>query len=1028
MDIDSEPTEGSLVNLRQKPPAKGRKKKSAAAKLAERKRRDSGGGSEFGSTASLQQGAEKESALTPKRNESKENINEPKVNGLSGTGTLLTSANKEVSGVTCGSKTDFKDTNGEINNGVKTNEDTTNSRENLSKKTSPPKPVPRKVSRRKPVDRNPFDPSNVTEGTVVSIYEKRDATRRSRKDSSSTSGSKPDLITDSDTSQKSNSKRDLFPQGEGSELKPRFGNSSLLAPSKTRGGLSSLGDLPALDGGSAQKLRGDDRLNPVPMDIDADSDQESNAGNDKHSDLISKNAPSDATVHRFRALRMTPDRSRSEESLKNAQFAPKPPSTPRSARRNSSKGEKRNREANSSDEGQDIDSKKQNSDGIKISENIGNYSLSNSQMADEEKMDVDHDIKIERKPAKGIVLHPDVKEVKDISELNVNQNMQDPEQSLSGENLVKPRVSQSQRTNVEISPDMSFNVSPDKYEFEISPEKRSNVSSAQSLDVDSVDKKGAVKNLAKTSARRLLPLDGSDLNTSEKPSLDTLGSASDLQAINSNYQKVLQGKTSSKELPTLAQNTPKPSGSGTMFDIVMPEPKPNAGKLAPIQPKNPPPPLTEDMKSQSMRVSYKTDPSYPLPKYFARSVSGGSTDRSKFETMSMRSNFALSAIPSLATKDARDRMRSHGGTSLLSSLELDRLFPDRKIGLWAGTWNMAEMKECKAQLDDFLLPEASEFVQDIYAIGTQENAMNKKEWEITLQETIGPSHVLFHSVSHGALHLAVYIRRDLIWFCTVPEEDIVQTRAVTMVKTKGALAIGFHLFGTSFLFVNCHFAPGDEKKKERLDDFMKITKQLNLPRQNVNGSPNSSSSDVTTRYDCVFWMGDLNFRIEVYKGKQAVEDIVKYIEEQEHKNFEDLVAGDQLTKLIVEGKVFQGFQEGRINFRPTYKYDIGENTFDTSYKNRIPSYTDRVLFRAKKKNSIACTHYDSARSILISDHRPVFAIFEAAVQPARDCSLPLAAGQFDRSVYTEANKRRSMKIDVVNTLQNEKSSKTCVIQ
>ena len=62
------------------------------------------------------------------------------------------------------------------------------------------------------------------------------------------------------------------------------------------------------------------------------------------------------------------------------------------------------------------------------------------------------------------------------------------------------------------------------------------------------------------------------------------------------------------------------------------------------------------------------------------------------------------------------------------------------------------------------------------------------------------------------------------------------------------------------------------------------------------------SLDVTTRFDCVFWTGDLNFRIEVYKGKQAVEDIVQSIQEQEHPNFEDLVAGDQLTQLIVEGK------------------------------------------------------------------------------------------------------------------------------
>ena len=46
---------------------------------------------------------------------------------------------------------------------------------------------------------------------------------------------------------------------------------------------------------------------------------------------------------------------------------------------------------------------------------------------------------------------------------------------------------------------------------------------------------------------------------------------------------------------------------------------------------------------------------------------------------------------------------------------------------------------------------------------------------------------------------------------------------------------------------------------------------------------------------------------------------------------------------FLPGNIFQGFQEGRINFRPTYKYDIGKNTYDTSAKNRIPSYTVRFL-------------------------------------------------------------------------------------
>jgi len=40
------------------------------------------------------------------------------------------------------------------------------------------------------------------------------------------------------------------------------------------------------------------------------------------------------------------------------------------------------------------------------------------------------------------------------------------------------------------------------------------------------------------------------------------------------------------------------------------------------------------------------------------------------------------------------------------------------------------------------------------------------EWELKLQETLGPYYVLFHSSTHGTLHLAVFLRRDLIWFCS----------------------------------------------------------------------------------------------------------------------------------------------------------------------------------------------------------------------------------------------------------------------
>ena len=39
------------------------------------------------------------------------------------------------------------------------------------------------------------------------------------------------------------------------------------------------------------------------------------------------------------------------------------------------------------------------------------------------------------------------------------------------------------------------------------------------------------------------------------------------------------------------------------------------------------------------------------------------------------------------------------------------------------------------------------------------------------------------------------------------------------------------------------------------------------------------------------------------------------------------------------GIAFSGYQEGPLLFRPTYRYDIGTDTYDTSEKMRIPAWT-----------------------------------------------------------------------------------------
>jgi hypothetical protein len=52
------------------------------------------------------------------------------------------------------------------------------------------------------------------------------------------------------------------------------------------------------------------------------------------------------------------------------------------------------------------------------------------------------------------------------------------------------------------------------------------------------------------------------------------------------------------------------------------------------------------------------------------------------------------------------------------------------------------------------------------------------------------------------------------------------------------------------------------------------------------------------------------------------------------------------------------FCEGKINFPPTYKFDKGTLLYDTSKKQRVPSWTDRIIWR-DNINSSKLLEYDA---------------------------------------------------------------------
>lgn len=87
---------------------------------------------------------------------------------------------------------------------------------------------------------------------------------------------------------------------------------------------------------------------------------------------------------------------------------------------------------------------------------------------------------------------------------------------------------------------------------------------------------------------------------------------------------------------------------------------------------------------------------------------------------------------------------------------------------------------------------------------------------------------------------------------------------------------------------------------------------------------------------------------------------------------------DQLRTEKTTGNMFYEFNETDPKFRPTYKYDVGLDRFDTSIKQRFPAWTDRILHWTNPRSTVGIEQvsYDSIQNVKLSDHRPVKAIFK----------------------------------------------------
>ena len=117
----------------------------------------------------------------------------------------------------------------------------------------------------------------------------------------------------------------------------------------------------------------------------------------------------------------------------------------------------------------------------------------------------------------------------------------------------------------------------------------------------------------------------------------------------------------------------------------------------------------------------------------------------------------------------------------------------------------------------------------------------------------------------------------------------------------------------------------------------------------------------------------------------------------ERKIIEQLFEYDQLNLQMTNGKSFPFFDEMEITFKPTYKFDKGTDEYDSSEKQRVPSWTDRIITHTKDKRftSLEQLRYNSIPKYKFSDHKPVYGIFNARLEIVNE----IIKSKIERELY-----------------------------
>lgn len=342
----------------------------------------------------------------------------------------------------------------------------------------------------------------------------------------------------------------------------------------------------------------------------------------------------------------------------------------------------------------------------------------------------------------------------------------------------------------------------------------------------------------------------------------------------------------------------------------------------------------------------------------------GDGDDHSHETSLNRQEIALGGATPIAARESVVKYQM--------ALKEEQFTHKQTFTVFCGTWNVNGQSP-DSQVQAWLA--VDEDPPDIYAIGFQELDLSKEafvfnesikedEWQAIVFASLHPQakYKRVKLVRLVGMMLIVFAKHTHMEHIYDVSSETVGTGIMGKLGNKGGVAIRFSFHNTSICFVNSHLAAHVSEFERRNQDYHDICARMVFQ----NFVPAKTIKD----HDQIFWLGDLNYRITDLDASTVKELL-------QENNIPDLLLSDQFLQQRKQRRVFTGFKEGDITFIPTYKFDPGTNTWDTSEKARAPAWTDRILWRGDYIDQIA---YRSHMELKVSDHKPVSAVFKAGVK------------------------------------------------